>query len=243
MSQPVQNLRDCRQLDPLRQNRSVDHQNWQAQYPRRVQLGARATASGVFRHYQFRAMALHQGAIFGLGKRTAGHNHVGSLQRQSAGFVDQPHQVVMLGVCRELLKVHTSDGQEHTLRRASQSPHSCGNIGNMMPCIPGLRSPRLTRKCRQWDLRHMASRNRIPAHLSREGMRGIHHMSDLVLAEISRQPVNTSKSAYAHRQRLRTRGFDTSGIGICRRNPLFRNGFGQGIGLGRAAKNQEVWHV
>ncbi len=243
MSQPVQNLCDMAQFDPLRQGRTIDHQHRQAQRPRRVELGARARAARVLGHNKLRAMILHQGAVIGLGEGPSGHDHICIRQRQVFGFIHQPQKVMVLRFRREVFKMHTSNCQKHALWHSGKRLNRGGDIGHMMPSVTGLRHPCPARQSSKRNLRLIAGRDRVPAHLSGKRMSGIHDVSNAVFADITGQPVNPTIPANTGRQRLRARFLHPSGVRIDRRNPLFGYSFGQSVGLGRTTKNQEVWHV
>lgn len=243
MRHPVQNLCNSRKLGPLGQNRALDHKHWQAQRPRCVQLGARAQAARVLGHHKLRPVLLHQCAVIGFCKRTPGHDNLRQRQRHAVRLVHQTQQVVMLGLGCKVFKMHTPDSQEHTLRITCKRIDGGSDIGHAAPNIAGLRLPRRAGQGSQWNLRCVTRLNRVPAHLRGKWMGRIHDMGDRVFADVVGQTFRAAKPANSHRQRLRTRGFHPSRIRIHSRNPLFRNSFGQSVGLGRAAKNQEVGHV
>ncbi len=243
MRQPVQNLCDSRKLGPLGQNRAVDHKHWQAQRPRCVQLGTRTRATRVLGHHKLRPVLLHQRTVIGFCKRTPGHDHLCVGQGQSVGLIHKAQQVVMLGLSSKVLKVHTSDSQKHTLRITCKRIDGGSDIWHAVPDVAGLRLPRRAGQGGQWDLSCVTRLNRVPAHPGRKWMGRVHDMVDGVLMDIGGQTFRAAKPANPHRQRLRARGFHPSGVRIHSRNPLFRNSFGQSVGLGRAAKNQEFGHV
>ncbi len=241
MSQPVQNLRDMRQLDPLRQAWAVDHQYRQAQGPRSIQLGLRPRAPGVFRNNKLRPMVLHQRAIAFLGKGTSRHNHVGLRQWHAVRLIDQPQQIMVLGLRGERLKMQATRGQKHPARRACQGGNSSRDIRNMLPRITGPGDPWRAGQRRQGDLGCSASLDGVPAHLGGKGMGGIHHMSDSVLAQMMDQPFDAAKPSDTGRQRLRAGRIHASGVGISRCSTLFGQGFGQSVGLGRTTQDQQIW--
>ncbi len=243
MKQPVQNLCDLRKLGPLRQNRAVDHQHGQAQRPRRVQLGARARAACVLGYDQLRAVALHQRPVVSFGKRPSGNDNLCVRQGHSVGVIHQTQQVAVLGLGGKVFKVHTANGEENAPGFAGQRVDSRCNVLDAIPVVAGLRCPRRAGQRGQWRPHRGACFNRVPAHPGRKWMGRVHDMGDGVLMDIGGQTFRTAETANPYRQGLRTRVFDPSSVGIHSRNPLFRNSFGQRIGLGRAAKDQEVCHV
>ena len=188
-------------------------------------------------------MALHQRAVFGFGKGATGHDHIRILQGQAVRLIHQPQQVVMLRLRGELLKMHAADGQKHPLRRTGQRLNCGCDIRHAVPLVAGLRAPGRAGQRDQRRLGPATGRNRIAAHLRGKGVGCVDHMADPVVADVGNQPLHAAKSTNPHRQGLRTRGLYPARIGIHRRNPLRGNGFGQRIGLGRAAEDQEVGHA
>ncbi len=248
MRQPVQNLCDTRKLGPLRQNRAVDHQHGQAQGTRHVQLGPRARAACVFGHNQLRAVAQHQRAVLRFGKWSTGNDNFGIRQGQAFGVVYKAQQVMVLGLGGKVFKMHTTNGEEHALGVAGQRVDGRCNVRDVMPGVAGLQRPRRAGQSGQRRLRCPTRLNRVPAHLGRKRVGRIHNMGNGVFADVLGQTFRTAEASNAHWQRLRAWAFHTSGVGIHSRNPLFRNGFGQSVGLGRTAKDQhigdqEVGHV
>ncbi len=243
MKQPVQNLSDLRKFGPLRQNWAIDHQHRQAQRPRRIQLGARPRAACVLGHDQLRPMVLHQRPVVSFGKRPSGGDHLCVRQGQSVGLIHKAQQVTVLRLGRKIFKMHSANCKEDTLSIAGQCVDGGSDIGHVMPDIAGLRHPgRAGQRC-QWRPRRGARLNRVPAHPGRKWMGRVHDMGDGIVTDIGGQTFRTAETANPYRQGLRTRVFDPSSVGIHSRNPLFRNSFGQRIGLGRSAKDQEVCHV
>ncbi len=248
MRKPVQNLCDSRKLGPLWQNRAVDHQHRQAQCARRVQLGPRTGASCVLGDNKLRPMALHQRAIVGFGKGPSGNDNFGIRQGQAVGVIHQTQQKIVLGLGCKILKMHTANGQENPLCVPGQCIDSRRDVRDVMPVIAGLRRPRRAGQRGQGRLRCPTRLDRIPAHLGRKRMGCVHDMSDGVVADVICQTFRPAVTANTYWQRLRAWRFHSSRVGIGSRNPLFRKGFSQGVGLGRAAKDQhigdqEVGHV
>lgn len=243
MSQPVQNLSNARQFHPLRQGRTVDHQHRQAQRPRGIQLGPRAKAACVLGHDQLDLMTLHQRLIISQSERPARDNNIAVRQRQVARFIDQSQQVAVLGLGSKVVKMHPAHGQKHQLRRTGKRGNCAVDIRNMVPAVSVLFHPRRTGQRSQRHPNLLASGHRIGTHLRGEGVRGVDHMGYSMVAQIGGQTGNAPEPAYAHRQRLRARIVDPTGIGVGRWDAPFGHGFGQGVGLGGAAKDQEMCHA
>ncbi len=243
MSQPVQNLCDIRQFGPLRQGRTVDHQHRHAQRPSCIQLGTGTGSACVLGHHQLDAVLPHQRLIILKGERTARDNHIAVRQRQRARFINQPQQIVVLGLGGKVLKMHPTNRQKDALRRTGHRGNRTVDIGDVLPSVALLRRPgRAGQRC-QCHSGFATRCGGVPAHLRGKGMCGINHMGHRMIPQIIRQPFGAAKPADAYRQGLRARIFNAPGIGIGGWNALFGQGFGQRVGLGRAAKDQEVCHA
>ncbi len=243
MRQPVQNLRRGPQFRSFRNFGSIDHKDGQPQGARRIQLGPRATATGIFGHNQLDAMAAHQRDIALNSERPARDLYVGIGYRHTARFVHQTQQVVVLGLGRELRQMHAAHGKEHALSRTAQRLDSSVDIRDMDPIVSLSFHPCRTRQCSQRRVCLGAGLRGIPAHLRSKGVRGIDHMGHAMVADVTRQPLGPTKAANAGWQRLRARIIDAPRIRIGRVKPLFCHSFGQSVGLGCATKNKEVGHV
>lgn len=243
MRQPVQDLRDIRQLGPLRQGRAVYHQNRQAQHPCRIQLGPRAGAARILGHNQLRAVVLHQHPIIFNRERPPRNNHLAVGQRHCFWFIDQPQKVVMLRLNSEVMKMHATNRQEDAAGRAGQSFNRTFNIRYVLPVVPILRDPSRPGQSSQGRCDPRTGFHGISAHLRRKGMSRIDNVANTVFTDVPRQSLRTTKPTYAQRHGLRTRIIDTTSVGIGGGNALLGDRFCQSIRLGRATKNQEVGHV
>ncbi len=242
MSQPVQDLRGGCQLGPLRDNGSVNHQHGQPKMARGVQLGARPCATRILGHDQFGFMRLHQGDIIVQRERPARDYNLGLGHRDTAGLIHQTQQIVMLGLRGKLFQVHPANSKEHPLGRALQRRNRCWNIRHVLPGVACAALPCGTGQRSERNSRLGARLGRVPAHLRGKGMGGINDMGHRVFRDVARQPIGPTKPADPRRQGLRARAFHTSRVRISGIHLLFAHSFGQGVGFGGAAKNQEMGH-
>ncbi len=243
MIQPVQNLSNARQFCSLRQDRSVDHQNWHAQRSGSVQFGSSPGSACVFGDDQLGPVPLHQRAVVRFGERSAIHNNLAVRQGQRAGRIHQPQQVVVLGLGCKVLKVHTPDRKENATRVAGQRHNRRLDIGNVVPIVTSLRRPGGAGQRSKLCLSNRAGLYRVSAHLGGKRVGCIDNVGYFVVMNVGNQSVNAAKTANPHRQRLRARVVHAPGIGIGRRHPQIRYGLGQCIRFGCTTKNQEVGHV
>lgn len=243
MRQPVQNLRRGPQFRSFRNFGSIDHKDGQPQGARRIQLGPRATAARILGHNQLGAMAAHQLNIALNSERPARDLDVRVGHRHPVRLIHQTQQVVVLGLGREVVQMHTAHGKEHALSRTVQRLDSSVDIRDTDPIVCLSFHPRRARQCSQRRVRLGAGLRGVPAHLRGKGVRGVDHMGHAMVADVTCQPFGPTKAANTGWQRLRARIVDTPRVRIGRVKPLFRHSFGQSIGLGCAAKNKEVGHV
>ncbi len=242
MSQPVQDLRGGCQFGPLWDNGSVNHQHGQPKMARGVQLGARTCAARILGHDQFGFMRLHQGDIIVQRERPARNYNLSLAHRDTVGFIHQTQQIVMLGLRGKLFQVHPANSKEYPLGGASQRRNRSRNIRHMMPRVSATTLPCGTGQRSERNSRLGTSFGRVPAHLRGKGMGGINDMGHRVFGDVARQPIGPTKPADPRRQGLRARAFHTSRVRISGIHPLFAHSFGQGVGFGGAAKNQEMGH-
>ncbi len=243
MRQPVQDLRDIRQLGPLRQGRPVYHQNRQPQRPCGIQFGPRACAARILGYNQLRTVTFHQGPILFNRERASRNDHISIRERQSVRIVHQPQKIVMLRLGCEVMKMHAANCQEDAAGWTRQRFDCTVNIPYVLPVVSSLRDPGRPRQRGQWHRGLSAGFHRMTAHLRGKGMGRIDNVADAVLADVLHQPLCTTKPANAHGHGLRARAIDTSSVGIRGGNTLIGNRFCQSIRLGRTTKNQEVGHV
>ncbi len=243
MIKPVQNLIDRRQLVPGRQTGAVDHQDGHIQRPRSVKLGARTRAACVLRNNQFGAVVFHQrNIVFNREGPTRDH-YISVGQRYSFRFIDQSQQIMMLRLSREVLQMHSTHSQKHALSVTVKRRNSCRDIRHMLPAIALLRAPGRSGQSGKRNIRRFARSYGIGTHLCCERVRCVHNMRNRVVADVFGQPVDSSEPTHANRQRLRARIVDAPGIGVDCVHPPFGKAAGQRVGLGRAAKKQEVGHA
>ncbi len=243
MSQPVQNLLHAQKLRPVRQDGAVDHQNRQSKQTRGIKLGARAGPARVLRNNQLRTVVFHQRAVIVQRERAARNYHIAVRKRWGRGGIHQPKQVVMMRLTGKILKMHSAHGQEHAPRWPLQFVYGGRDIRDVLPLVACLWAPFGSGQSRKRRAGQSARLKRILAHLRGKRMCRVDDMTDPVLLYVARKTFWPSKPSDADRNGLRARRIHAPGIRIDGPDTPARNGAGQGIGLGRAAKDQEVGHA
>ena len=241
MTQPSQHRINRLDLVSRWQNRPVDHQNWQVKPARRQYFGLRTTASGVFGHHQFDIVALQQRYIFCNSKRPArDYDMVMRQRRWHIGRIDQPQKIIVLWAAAKLGQMQPPNCQHNPLFWSRKRRDSRRNIANMLPAIPRVPPPWRSRQSQQPGRSLLARSHSIFAHLGRKRMRGINHMSDLVILQIAHQAANTTKAADPARDRLCLNARHATGIRQGCHHPSFGNRMSQRTGLERTAQNKQV---
>lgn len=243
MIKPVQNLIDRRQFVPGRQTGAVDYQDGHIQRPRSIQLGARTRAACVLRNNQLGAVVFHQRNIVFNREGPARDHYISVGQRYSFRFIDQSQQIMMLGLSREIVQMHSTHSQKHAPSGTVKRRNSCRDIRHMLPAIALLRAPGRSGQNGKRNIGSVARGDGIGTHICCEGVRCVHNMRDGVIADVFGQPVDSSEPTHANRERLRARIVHAPGIGVDCVHPPFGKAASKGVGLGRAAKKQEFGHA
>lgn len=214
----------------------VDHDDRQAQFPRGVDLGARAVSTRVLGDDMGDAVIAQQRQILGQTEGTARDDGMGIWQGQSVRLIHQPQQVMVLGRTCELVQMHPANRQKHPRGGIRQGRRRPFNIGHPQPVIARSLNPRLTL---QRDQRHAGqggSLNGIAAHLGGKGVGGIDQPRETFGLQIARQAVYTTKPAHPHGNRLRARCGNPPRIGQHRILPI--QSTCKRAGIGGATQNQ-----
>lgn len=241
MSDPVEHVFRVMKLPPGRGLRAVNHDHGQTKGARRGNLGIGPGPACVLRHDNLDPIALHQRAVDLNLEGATVHDHFGAGKGQPAfRRIDQPQQVEMLRIWREILQVHPPHGQHHTGGRTLQRRDRRRDIGLAGPVIALLRFPF---RSGQRDERHAdlgTGGHRVAAHLHREWMCRVDHMSNPRLAQIGDQPRDTAKAPHSLRQRLPQRAVDAACKGHDPGNPPLGRNAGKVRRLGCSGKDKKV---
>lgn len=241
--QPGHHLRHgCHHLSGSLPRRPVDQDDRQAKRARRVQLCPSTVPAGILGHKMRDAMCLHQRAITGLAEWSPRYHSFRIGQGQISHQVNQPQQVMVLGLCSEGRQMLSANGQKSPDGRVRQSRNRTGDLLHDLPVIARFRQPCGPFERDKGYIRCRTGQSRIPAHLGRERVRRINHMADVLRLQVGHQPLNPAKSPHPHRDRLDHRGLSASGIGKhgvkacqCQRSGKF-------TGLRRAAEQKDACH-
>lgn len=243
MIDPCQHIADV--MDGLRlwQGWPVDHEDGQAERPRRIDLRTRACASSIFGDDQVYAVGAHQGEITLQREGAAIHGQVMTRQRgRRIWRIDEAQQIMMLRLGGEGFDMHAPERQHDAPGRPVERADSARNVRDMGPAVALPRLPFRTIEDQMSDLRLLRSRNGVGADRRGEGVGRVDQVGEPLRLQEYRQSSSAAKAAYAHRQRLRARVAGASGIAQHGALTALGKGLGEGARFGRAAKDQDVAH-
>ena len=240
MTEPAKDIHDIRDPFSYRSEGTTHHHDRQSEIARGFDLGGSRIAAGVASYDNVNAMIHQHRAVAGEIERPTRHDYVRLQQRQGhARRIHQPNQIMMLRMRREHLEMLPPNTEEHPAWRRTERLGRSQNIVDLDPVIAGRMLPGCPLKCEQRHVGHSTGRDRVRAHLRREGMGGIDNARDILSAEIVDQAIDAAKASDTPGDRRRCRVFGAAGIGqdridgriLCdlRRQP---------IGVGGAAEDQ-----
>ncbi len=238
---PCKDIVGGRQFEPLGLGWAVDHYDRKVQRAGGGELGVSTCSAGVFGDDEVDFVGLHQGFVGGFGKRAAIHNDLGLRQRKGRfGRVDKAQKVAVLRVWREVGQMHPPHGEHDIAGGTVKGRNGGGNVGDMGPVIAGLRGPWGTREGSERHVCSLGGGNGIMAHPGGEGVCGVDQMGDLVVAQESGEAIRPAKAADTLRQWLAHGAVDAAREADGALQAYLGHRAGEGRGLGRAAKDQEV---
>lgn len=241
--QPVDHRLDALCNQPVGQVWSVDQDHRQVQHPGRRQLGIGTAATGILGHDSVDVMGLQQVRIAVSGKGATGDDNRCVRQRQRAiGWINQPEQVMMLGLAGKGRQMYPANRQKHPARRASQRFCRACHIGHLGPAVAGALKPRWPLQRDQGNTGGQGGIDRVVAHPGGKGVGRVDQMSDGVVTQIAHQPFGAAKAAGAGRYWLLARIGDTPGIGQGGGQTGAGAGCGQQACLGSAAQYEDIRH-
>ena len=133
------------------------------------------------------------------------------------------------------LPVFAANRQENILEARCKCQSCSGHIRYMYPLIAGLGRPCGSLHRQQWNAKFRTCGNRMAAHLRGKGVGGIHHMADVLVAQVLHQTLHTAKTTHAGGQGGRAPRQRCAGVRVDRRNARVMQLGGQNIGIKSAA--------
>ncbi len=238
----LQNLLNAVDAGPFGHKGAINHNHWQTQLARRVNLRLRAHTTRILGDDVGDAVRLQQVKIALQRKRAARNQGRDMGQGQSGWLIHQPQKIMMLVPCGEIFQRLAADSQENPCRIIGQGRDSARHIWNVLPKVAFGRLPRRAFKGQQRGLCYGGGFDRVAAYLGREGVGRVDQVGDTFSAQIAHQSLHPAKAANALGQGLAQGCFGASGVGENRINALICQGFRQIRRLGRAAKQKDAGH-
>ena len=214
MIQPGANGLNAFDLRTRRQRRAGNQDHPQAQGPCRRQLRHGAGPTGILGDQERDSVPTQQGCVFSL--REGATRDDETMVRQGGRtlrFIDDTQQIVVLRLRRESDQRLPTDRQHDSLCRPGKSRHGCRDIRNFQPIVSCLRFPGRSREGQKRDSREGARGHRVTADLSRERVGRVYQMSDAIVPQIGRQPLDAAETADTARQRLTSWPRHATGVG------------------------------
>ena len=238
----LQNLLNAVNAGPFGHKGAINHNHWQAQLARRINLRPRARTARVLGDDVGDAVRLQQVKI-GLRRERAACNQGRDMgQGQSGRLINQPQKIMMLGLYGEIFQRLATYGQKNPCRIIGQGRNSARHIGHALPDVTLRCLPWRAFKGQQRGLGYGGGFDRVAAYLGRERVGCVDQVGDTFSAQIAHQSLYPAKAANALGQGLAQGCFGASGVGENRINTLICQGFRQIRCLGRAAKQKDAGH-
>lgn len=242
MSYPVYHIFKAMAFRPFGQVRARNHKDGQVQTSRGIQFGPRTATAGILRDQKVDVVRSKHRQIVGFPKWTARNNGLMIRKRDCVNRrIDEAQKIMVLGRACEQSNVLSADGEKDAFgRQINQVIGKRLNVRKTLPVVLRARRPGCAGERDKVNPGFSGRSDSISAHSSRERVGGVDQVSDFVFPYVSGQTFRATKTATAYRNRLCDRVVDPACITESGRNTCFCHASGQGAGLGRATKNQEV---
>jgi len=241
MTKPVHDLGHAFHPQTVRQLRPLDHDHRQAKLARRVDLGARACASGITGDDPFDTPRTHHVQFADECERPTRNDETCIRQRQRTFCgIDESKRVGVLRPRGERRDVLPPDGQKHARRFDRQCRNSRRDVGNLDPDIARRFRPWLAFQRDQRRCRCRAGGHCVAADLGCEGVGRIDHMREALLPNGIGKTVGAAEATNTGRQWLIDRHLRPSGIGIDRVKSRGRGCGRQQIRFARSAQDEDA---
>lgn len=226
-----------------RQHGPINHDDRYAQPACSPQLGLWPRPTGVFGNDSVDLMGSQQIkiAVFSKGPPRDDDGGLGQRQRRG-GRINQPQQIEMLRLAREIRQMLATNGKENPPGRTTQRASRRRKIGDAGPDVIWSRLPFGPFQRDQGGAGLCRSLHRISTHFSGKRVGRIDQMADLFAGQMVDQPGYATKPADSDRNRLRGRVGHATGIGQGGGQTGIADRHSQQARLGRAAKDQDVGH-
>jgi len=244
MTEPLHHLGYAFHPQPVRQFRPLQHDHGKAKFARRIDLGTRATSTGVAGDNPFDSARAHHVQLALEQEWPARHDDVriGEGQRLDRR-IDKSQRVGVLRLGAERRDVLPSDRKENASALERQCRHGGSEIGYLDPIVTNCLDPWRAFKRDQPRARGSAGNNRVAAHLDRKGMGRVDNICNFFPTNVLGETAGAAETTGARRQRLCRRGARAPSIGIDRFKARARDGICKQVGIARSAQNEGACHA
>lgn len=219
---------------------SCDHDDGNAQLPRRLDLSVGRRPAGILANNGLNTIVAQHGDLIGESKGATGCDVscMGHDKRRLDG-IDAANKIVVLWCRLEGQQFLTAKRQKRGVAFLPQSGHGTVDIGHLAPIVSRRLHPRRTLQRNQRHSSYACRLDRVGGYARGVGMGGIDQKIECVVLDETRQPARAAKATAAHRHRLRHGITGATSHGQQNTIAGFISQFAsQDTGIRRAAKNE-----
>jgi hypothetical protein len=219
---------------------TCDHDDGNAQLPRRVDLAVRRRPAGVLANYRLNAIVAQHGDFIAKGKGPSGRDVAGmGHNKWRLDGIDATNEIVVLWRGLEGQQFLTAKRQKRGAAFLPQSGHGIVYIGHLAPIVSRRPHPRRTLERNQRHSSYACRLDRVGGYARGIGMSGIHQKIEGVVLDKTCQSARAAKATAAHRHWLRHGITGATSHGQQKTIAGFISKFAsQDTGIRRAAKNE-----
>lgn len=182
---------------------TCDHDDGNAQLPRRLDLAVGRRPAGVFADHRLNAIFAQHGDFIAQCKRSTRRDipRMGHDKWRLDG-IDAANEIVVLWRGLEGQQFLTTKRQKRGTALLPQSGHGTVDIGHLAPIVSRRPHPRRTLQRNQRHSSYVCCLDRVGRYARSIGMGGIDQQIEGVVLDETRQPACATKATAAHRHRL-----------------------------------------
>lgn len=244
MTKPLHDLINAFHPPPVGGFRPLEHDDRNTKLARRIDFGSRAGSARIAGDDPFDPAGTHYFQFALKREWPARHDNVGLSERQRfVGGIDKPQRVGVLRLGSERGDVLPTDRKKYVRALDRQRRDSGSDIGYLDPVIARHSGPWRTFDRDQLCSSPGTRRNRVAAHLGREGMGCIDNMRNPFPANVFGKSARTAESTDSGRQLLVGRRARASAVGIDGVESGKRDGIRKQMSVACSAQNEGAHHA
>lgn len=245
MTKPRHNVVDAVRFGSRGRFRAVDHDDEQPKLTRGGNFGIGTCTARVLRNHDVDLMVAQKLQVLRLAERAFGNDGFDLRQGDVRPHrINQPQEIVVLGLRSKRADMHAANGQKHTGRSAIQRSDRTHNVRHAGPHIAVGLGPRRAGQSQERDVCVGAGLNGVTAHLRGKGVGGVNHVGNGLGFQMLFQSRRAAKTANARGQRHGDWAFDAPSKRQGGSQPGLGDGGSQQARFGCSTQDQDVWcHV